>query len=44
MEEVIPDGVWWFGAWVRGVEVLSVICGAKFDCGYEPNAGALSVL
>jgi hypothetical protein len=26
---------------VRGLEVLSVVCGAKSDYGYEPNAGAL---
>jgi hypothetical protein len=41
MEEIIPDGVSWFAACVRGVEVLSVVYGAKFDYGYEPNAGAL---
>jgi hypothetical protein len=39
--EDIPDGVSWFGACVGGVEVLSVVCGAKSDYGYEPNAGAL---
>jgi hypothetical protein len=26
---------------IGGVEILSVVCGAKFDYGYEPNAGAL---